>query len=51
MTPEQLIGNLAAAAGLIDRFEPVSAAELARHFTWDKLSGDSIYLDAQNLKG
>ena len=51
MTPEQLIGNLAAAAGLIDRFEPVSAAELARYFTWDKLSGDSIYLDAQNLKG
>ena len=51
MTPEQLIGNLAAAAGLIDRFEPVSAGELARHFTWDKLSGDSIYLDAQNLKG
>ena len=51
MTPEQLIGNLAAAAGLIDRFEPVSAAELARHFAWDKLSGDSIYLDAQNLKG
>ena len=51
MTPEQLIGNLAAAAGLIDRFEPVSAAELARHFTWDKLSGDSIFLDAQNLKG
>ena len=51
MTPEQLIGNLAAAAGLIDRFEPVSAGELARHFTWDKLSGDSIFLDAQNLKG
>ena len=51
MTPEQLIGNLAAAAGLIDRFEPVSAGELARHFTWDKLSGDNIFLDAQNLKG
>ena len=51
MTPEQLIGNLAAAAGLIDRFEPVSAGELARHFAWDKLSGDSIFLDAQNLKG
>ena len=51
MTPEALIGNLASAAGLIDRYEPVSAGELAAHFDWNKLSGDSIYLDAANLKG
>ena len=49
MTPEALIGNLAYAAGLIDRFEPISAGELARHFRWDLLSGDSIYLDAEHL--
>ena len=49
MPPEALIGNLAAAAGLIDRYEKVSAAELAKEFDWSKLSGDSIYLDAQNL--
>ena len=49
LTPEALIGNLAAAAGLIEKFEPVSAAELAKQFSWDKLSGDSIYLDAEHL--
>ena len=49
MTPEALIGNLAFAAGLIDRFEPVSARELAQHFRWDMLRGDSIYLDAEHL--
>ena len=49
MSPEALIGNLAAAAGLIDRYEPVSARELAAQFDWNKLSGDSIYLDAANL--
>ena len=51
MPPEALIGNLASAAGLIDRYERISAAELAKEFDWSKLSGDSIYLDAQNLKG
>ena len=49
MSPEALIGNLAAAAGLIDRHEKISAAELAKEFDWAKLSGDSICLDAQNL--
>ena len=50
ITPEQLIGNLAYAAGLIHRFEPITAAELATVFSWDKLKGDSIYLDAASLK-
>jgi len=49
LTPEQLIGNLAYAAGLTETFEPVSARELARHFSWNHLRGDSIYLDAEHL--
>ena len=48
--PEQLIGTLAHAAGLIDNREAISARELAAIFTWDKLSGDSIYLDAAQLR-
>ena len=45
MKPEELIGKLAAAAKLLDRYEPVSAAELAGEFSWEKLSGQAIYLD------
>ena len=44
VTPEQLIGTLAFASGLIDQNCPISARELAGEFTWDKLKGDSIYL-------
>ena len=44
MTAEDLIGHLAFAAGLIETDFPISAAELAGEFTWDKLKGDSIYL-------
>ena len=44
MTAEELIGHLAFAAKLIERDEPISAAELASVFNWDKLQGDSIYL-------
>ena len=49
ITPEQLIGTLAHAAGLIDQKTPISAAELATEFRWDNLRGDSIYLDAARL--
>ena len=49
LTPEQLIGALAYAAGIIDRKTAISAAELAKEFNWDKLKGDSIYLDASKL--
>ncbi len=49
ITPEQLTGTLAFAAGLIDRNTPISPRELAGEFTWEKLRGDSIYLDAQSL--
>ena len=50
ITPEQLIGTLACASGLIDQNVAVSAGELAGEFSWDKLKGDSIYLDASRLR-
>ena len=46
---EELIGNLAFAAGLTEKYEPVSAAELAKEFRWESLRGDSICLDAEHL--
>ena len=49
VTPETLIGTLAFAAGLIDQKCPISARELAREFSWEKLSGENIYLDASAL--
>ena len=47
VTPEQLIGVLAFAAGLIERNEPICARELAKEFSWEKLSGESLYLDSR----
>ena len=49
VTPEKLIGKLAFAGGLIDRNTAISAKELAKEFSWEKLKGDSIYLDAEEL--
>ena len=46
VTPEQLIGTLAYAAGIISKLEPVSARELAKGFSWEKVKGESLYLDA-----
>ncbi|MBQ2927153.1 MAG: tRNA glutamyl-Q(34) synthetase GluQRS [Oscillospiraceae bacterium] len=46
---ETLVGTLAYAAGLIDQKTPISPEELAKEFSWDKLKGDSIYLDASQL--
>ena len=43
MTPERLIGKLAAAGGLIDKEEAVSAKELSAVFSWEKLKGEVIY--------
>ena len=43
MAPEALIGKLAAAAGLIEKEEPVSAKELAAIFSWEKIRGEVIY--------
>ena len=49
VTPQQLIGTLAFAAGLIDQNTPISARELAGEFSWDKLSGENIFLDSSHL--
>ena len=49
MTPEALIGNLAFAAGLIRKNEPISAYDLAGEFSWEKIRGDAIYLDGGAL--
>ena len=49
VSPEQLIGTLAYAGGLIDRKCAISAKELAGEFFWEKLKGDSISLDAAQL--
>ena len=48
-TPEQLIGILAHAAGLIPRPQAISAKELASEFSWKKLQRQSICLDAAAL--
>ena len=37
LKPEELVGLLACSAGLIEKPEPVSARELAPHFSWDRL--------------
>ena len=49
LKPEELIGTLAFAAGLIEQNIPISAAELAAIFDWQKLRGDAIYLDSASL--
>ena len=46
MTAEELIGRLATAAGLLERYEKISARELATVFRWETLRGEAIYLDA-----
>ena len=49
MTPQQLTGWLAHAAGLIARAEAVSPRELAKEFSWDKIHGAQITVDTQAL--
>jgi len=49
LTQEKHIGNLEYAAGLIPKNESISARELAQVFSWQRLSGDSIYLDSSTL--
>ena len=49
LTPEQLIGSLAHTAGLLEHYTPISAAELAAIFSWEKLKKDDIYLNAEEL--
>ena len=42
LTPEQLIGVLAHAAGLTENAKPISAVELATVFDWNKIHGREI---------
>ena len=46
---EALLGFLAHSAGLIDKPADLSAAELAKEFSWDKLRKEDIYLDLSPL--
>ena len=48
LKPEQLIGVLAHAAGLTDTAAPISAAELATVFDWNKISGKEIVVTELN---
>ena len=50
VSPQQILGALAFAAGLLDRPEAVSASELAAQFSWQKVKKDSIFLDDSLLK-
>ena len=47
--PEQLIGSLAHASGLIDVPQRISAAELAKEFSWNRLKKEDIYINQQKL--
>ena len=49
LSPEQLLGSLAHTAGLLERYEPISAPELATAFSWEKLKKADIYLNAEEL--
>ena len=42
LTPEQLIGVLAQAAGLTENAKPISARELSTVFDWNKIKGREI---------
>ena len=44
LTPEALLGTLAFSAGLIDQEISISAHELSKEFTWEKLRGDAIFM-------
>lgn len=48
-SPHQLIGILAFHAGLLDAPEAVSAQELAAHFSWEKVSKESVTICADTL--
>ncbi len=44
MKPQELIGRLAFASGLLDRYEAISAQELAAVFSWDKLAQKEVFM-------
>ena len=48
MRPEELLGQLAFAAGILERYEPVSAKELSSVFSWNLLQKESITINVNN---
>ncbi len=48
-SPEELVGILGRMAGLLDRPEPISAAQLAKSFSWAKVSREDVTVDAALL--
>lgn len=48
--PEEIIGLLGYLCGLLERWEPVSARELADDFSWQKVRKTDIYLDPKLLE-
>ena len=49
VTPEQLLGDLAHAAGLIDKSESVSARELAKEFSWERVKKEDVFIDTDHF--
>ena len=49
--PEALLGMLAYSGNLIDKLTPISAGELAKEFSWQKLRKEDIYLDISPILG
>lgn len=49
-SPEEIIGLLAHLAGLTERWEPVSARELACDFSWSRVKQSDIILDPKLLE-
>lgn len=49
-SPQQILGQLAFSAGLLDRPEVISVRELATVFSWDKVKKEDICLSADMLK-
>ena len=48
--PEEILGMLAYASGLISQKQPISARELAKEFFWEKLKKEDIYVDLHFLQ-
>ena len=48
--PEEILGMLAYASGLISQKDSVSARELAKEFSWEKLKKEDIYADLHFLQ-
>lgn len=47
--PQEVVGVLAHAAGLLDRAVPISPRELIGEFAWEKLAKDPICLDLREV--